>query len=67
MCLCLLYIDSLYHSNFSCLQAELFPLLPYFLYLGVIRALRDAGITVDMVGGTSQGAFIGGAFVSSLH
>jgi lysophospholipid hydrolase len=31
-------------------------------HLGVIRALNEAGLTVDMVGGTSQGAFIGSLF-----
>jgi lysophospholipid hydrolase len=31
-------------------------------HLGVIRALREAGVTVDMVGGTSQGAFIGALY-----
>jgi len=34
-------------------------------HLGVIRALRDAGITVDMVGGTSQGAFIGALYAKN--
>lgn len=29
---------------------------------GVIRALMEAGVTVDMVGGTSQGAFCGALF-----
>lgn len=29
-------------------------------HLGVIRALIEAGVSVDMVGGTSQGSFIGG-------
>ena len=28
-------------------------------HLGVIKALLDAGVSVDIVGGTSQGAFIG--------
>jgi len=31
-------------------------------HLGVIRALIEAGVTVDMVGGTSQGAFCGALF-----
>lgn len=28
-------------------------------HLGIIKALNEAGIAVDMVGGTSQGAFVG--------
>lgn len=28
-------------------------------HLGIIRALNEAGVPVDMVGGTSQGAFVG--------
>jgi hypothetical protein len=37
-------------------------------HLGVIRALNEAGLSVDMVGETSQGAFVGALFakVSSL-
>ncbi|KAG7360957.1 cyclic nucleotide-binding protein [Nitzschia inconspicua] len=31
-------------------------------HLGVIRALIEAGVTVDLVGGTSQGAFCGALF-----
>jgi len=31
-------------------------------HLGVIRALQEAGVTVDIVGGTSQGAFCGALF-----
>jgi lysophospholipid hydrolase len=31
-------------------------------HLGVIRALEEAGVRVDLVGGTSQGAFIGALF-----
>jgi len=31
-------------------------------HLGVIRALMEAGVTVDVVGGTSQGAFCGALF-----
>jgi lysophospholipid hydrolase len=31
-------------------------------HLGVIRALKEAGVTVDMVGGTSQGAFCGALY-----
>ena len=33
-------------------------------HLGVIRAIREAGITVDMVSGTSMGAMIAGAFAA---
>jgi NTE family protein len=35
-------------------------------HLGVIRAIQDAGITVDMVSGTSMGAMIAGAFASGF-
>lgn len=31
-------------------------------HLGVIRALKEAGVIVDMVGGTSQGAFCGALY-----
>jgi lysophospholipid hydrolase len=31
-------------------------------HLGVIRALMEAGVTVDLVGGTSQGAFCGALY-----
>jgi lysophospholipid hydrolase len=31
-------------------------------HLGVIRALHEAGVTVDLVGGTSQGAYCGALF-----
>ena len=34
-------------------------------HLGVIKALLEAGVTIDMVGGTSQGAFIGALFARS--
>jgi predicted acylesterase/phospholipase RssA/CRP-like cAMP-binding protein len=30
-------------------------------HIGVIRALREAGVPIDMIGGTSMGAVIGGA------
>ena len=33
-----------------------------FSFSGVIRALQEAGVTVDVVGGTSQGAFCGALF-----
>ncbi|KAK9862379.1 hypothetical protein WJX84_007181 [Apatococcus fuscideae] len=35
-------------------------------HLGVLRALDDAGISVDVVGGTSQGAFMAGLFAQGL-
>lgn len=31
-------------------------------HVGVIKALKEAGVTVDIVGGTSQGAFVGAIF-----
>jgi predicted acylesterase/phospholipase RssA/CRP-like cAMP-binding protein len=31
-------------------------------HIGVIRALREAGVPIDMIGGTSMGAVIAGAF-----
>ena len=31
-------------------------------HVGVIKALIEAGVTVDLVGGTSQGAFVGALF-----
>jgi lysophospholipid hydrolase len=31
-------------------------------HLGVIRALAEQGIPVDMIGGTSIGAFVGGLY-----
>lgn len=34
-------------------------------HLGVMRALMEVGITVDMVGGTSQGAYIAALFAES--
>mmetsp|Transcript_11615 Transcript_11615/g.31200 ORF Transcript_11615/g.31200 Transcript_11615/m.31200 type:complete len:1527 (-) Transcript_11615:239-4819(-) len=36
-------------------------------HLGVIKALEDHGIPVDMVGGTSQGAFMGSVFAGCLE
>ena len=33
-----------------------------FAHIGVIKALEEAGVPVDMVGGTSMGAFIGGLY-----
>lgn len=34
-------------------------------HLGVIKALHEAGVPIDMVGGTSQGAFIGALLARS--
>jgi len=31
-------------------------------HIGVIRALEEAGVPIDMIGGTSIGAFIGGLY-----
>jgi predicted acylesterase/phospholipase RssA len=30
--------------------------------IGVLRALHEEGVPIDLVGGTSQGAFVGAAF-----
>jgi lysophospholipid hydrolase len=35
-------------------------------HLGVLRALDDAGVPIDIVGGTSQGAFMAGLFAQRL-
>jgi hypothetical protein len=35
-------------------------------HLGVLQAIREVGVPVDVVGGTSQGAFIGGLFAQGL-
>jgi NTE family protein len=35
-----------------------------FAHLGVLRALREAGVVIDAVGGTSIGALIGAGFAS---
>jgi lysophospholipid hydrolase len=32
-------------------------------HIGVIRALMERGVSVDICGGTSQGAFVGGEFL----
>ena len=34
-------------------------------HLGVIKALRELGVTIDMVGGTSQGSFIAALFAKN--
>ena len=36
-------------------------------HLGVIQALEEAGIVVDMVGGTSQGAFVSALYARYPH
>ncbi|KAJ8328433.1 hypothetical protein BDV3_005679 [Batrachochytrium dendrobatidis] len=33
-----------------------------FAHIGVIRAFEEAGIPVDMIGGTSMGSFVGGCY-----
>lgn len=35
-------------------------------HIGVIRALRDAGIPIDMIVGTSMGAIVGGLYASGF-
>ena len=35
-------------------------------HLGVIRALEDNGIPIDVIGGTSQGAFMAACFALSV-
>ena len=35
-------------------------------HLGVIRALEDNGIPIDVIGGTSQGAFMAASFALSV-
>jgi predicted acylesterase/phospholipase RssA len=35
-------------------------------HLGVLCALEDAGVAVDVVGGTSQGAFMAGLYAQGL-
>ncbi|XP_031755196.1 neuropathy target esterase isoform X1 [Xenopus tropicalis] len=37
-----------------------------FAHVGVIKALEEAGIPVDMVGGTSMGAVVGGVYAEEL-
>ncbi|KAM8972450.1 patatin-like phospholipase domain-containing protein 6 [Pelodytes ibericus] len=38
-----------------------------FAHVGVIRALEEAGIPVDMVGGTSIGAMVGGVYAEERN
>ena len=38
-----------------------------FAHVGVIRAIEEAGIPIDMVGGTSMGALIGGALAAGMN
>jgi NTE family protein len=35
-------------------------------HLGVIRALRDAGVAIDVIAGTSMGAMVAGAFAAGF-
>ena len=35
-------------------------------HLGVLQALDDMGLAIDVVGGTSQGAFMAGLFAQGL-
>ncbi|PID67547.1 MAG: hypothetical protein CR968_06150 [Flavobacteriia bacterium] len=35
-----------------------------FAHIGVLKALEEAGITVDYIGGTSMGAIVGGLYAS---
>ena len=37
-----------------------------FAHIGVMRALREAGIEVDLIGGTSMGAILGAAYAQGL-
>ncbi|XP_040270639.1 patatin-like phospholipase domain-containing protein 6 isoform X2 [Bufo bufo] len=37
-----------------------------FAHVGIINALEEAGIPVDMVGGTSMGALVGGVYAEEL-
>ena len=36
-------------------------------HVGVIKALEEAGIPVDMVGGTSMGSFVGAALADCAN
>ncbi|KAM3927339.1 patatin-like phospholipase domain-containing protein 6 isoform 2-T2 [Leptodactylus fuscus] len=38
-----------------------------FAHVGIIKALEEAGIPVDMVGGTSMGALVGGVYAEELN
>ncbi|XP_077326149.1 patatin-like phospholipase domain-containing protein 6 isoform X1 [Lithobates pipiens] len=38
-----------------------------FAHVGVIKALEEAGIPVDMVGGTSMGALVGGVYAEERN
>ncbi|XP_066449345.1 patatin-like phospholipase domain-containing protein 6 isoform X2 [Eleutherodactylus coqui] len=37
-----------------------------YAHVGIIKALEEAGIPVDMVGGTSMGALVGGVYAEEL-
>lgn len=38
-----------------------------YAHIGVIRALEEAGVPIDVVGGTSQGALLGGCYALGMH
>ncbi len=38
-----------------------------FAHVGVIRAIEEAGIPIDLIGGTSMGALIGGALAAGMN
>ena len=38
-----------------------------FAHIGVFKALRECGVTVDLVGGTSMGAILSAMFAMGLH
>lgn len=38
-----------------------------FAHVGVIKALEEAGIPVDMIGGTSMGALVGGVYAEERN
>ena len=37
-----------------------------FAHVGVLKALADKGIPIDLVSGVSAGSFVGGAIASGL-
>lgn len=38
-----------------------------FAHIGVLKALQENGIPVDVIAGTSAGSFAGGAFAAGLE
>lgn len=38
-----------------------------FAHIGVLKALRESGIPIDIIAGTSAGSFAGGAFAAGLE